>query len=798
MADNDDFDEWLDDVETDDDGELDQLNIDALLSAVDDNSKPDDSKDSTTSELDQTNIDALLGINSNSPEEETDPAAQDDMEELDQDNIDALLNDTTDDIPEPEESTSDEDELDQDNIDALLSGSSDDTSDELDQDNIDALLNDTTDDIAKPEESIADDDELDQDNIDALLSGENEEPAETTGSETEPEEIKEEPDQDELDTLLAENTDTTPETETEDSGQNDPDEEAAAESSDTGPKEADQDDIDALFNDIDAATSPETDQDKVTEDQSLDELFAEDDDKTTLSAETAEENSDTAFDSEFDEMDQLFSELEDDTSDTDDPFQTEEIDFAEMLDSSDSDGEDEFLSLGDDDEEDEFVMDGASENDGNETDIDALLAEDDSEENNTDDSPKTGFVIPPFISGMNKTTMSAIGGGLVLLLIVGFYFIFSGGDSKEIITSGETIVAENNTPSPTPAQENFIPTAEDNTYTLDQNARELAIDLQGSDEDGQPLIYKITSIPGHGRLSGTAPHFTYLANTDFPGEDSFEYTVNDGIDTSAIAHITITGPDLKSQALAQKIAEENRKQKIIAKEIKAKQAVVLAKNVHFYTDSTTPVTVDWRRIWQEANKSDYNPRIHVEIVKIETAGHLGKVSSSRTTFTPDPYSEGTDLIFYRFKKNGFRSATKTISIDISLGNPAPEINIAELKKGYPVGQRVALDTSPSRDDAPESLQFRWEQTSGVPVSMNIQNDGRKMTFIMPSSFYNKGNSDPVFKITATDKTGKTSSREIITKTISRRQAALWRGSNGGIAEDPALKGQYFPWPYDDE
>ncbi len=785
MADDNDFDEWLDDVETDDDGELDQLNIDALLSAVDDEKPtPEDKTASSASDLDQTNIDALLGINSDeTPEPET---AEDNTEsgELDQDNIDALLTSDSDKIAEDLSG-----DLGQDNIDALLEGTDDDPAedmDDLDQDNIDAMLASDSDKIA---EDLSGD--LGQDNIDALLGGTDDDPAEDM----------DDLEQDNIDALLASNSDKIAEDLSGDLGQDDLDDLLSgaappAEKPEAG-SETPEEDIDALFNDIDAATSEESA--AGPEESSVDELFAEDSsgDETTLSAEASDEVADTAFDSEFDEMDQLFSELDDDSPD-DEPFQAEEIDFAEMLDTSDA-GEDEFISLGDDD--DDFAteeQEAEPADDGNETDISAILTAGD-DTATAEDKKTLGGVIPPMLSGMSKTSISAIGGTLVLLLLFGFYFMFSGGDGPDDITVAEVETMTGHVmPASQEEEDNFIPIAHDDTYTMAADGREIPIELQATDEDDQSLAFDVTINPSYGRLSGTAPNFTYLANTNFPGEDSFEYTVSDGKDSSVTATITITGPDLKGQALAEQLAAENRKKKIIAKEIKAKKPAVLAKNVHFYTDSTSPVTINWRRIWQEANKSDYDPKVHVEIVKTETAGRLARATGSSSRFSPDPYSSRTDLIFYRFKKNGFRSQTKTISIDISLGNPAPEIHLAELKEGYPVGQNVSLDASPSRDDSPGNLRFTWQQIAGTPVSMLVSPDnGKKMSFVMPSSFYNQKDNGPTFRLIATDKTGQTSTKEIHTRTITRRQAALWRGSNGGVMEDPALKGQYFPWPYDD-
>ena len=805
MAKDDDFDEWLDD---DEDGELDQFNIDALLNNVDDNS--DTKGASSSSELDQSNIDALLDIpGDDNPPQAAAASENTDMAELDQENIDALLGGADDKIDELDQDNIDAllggsddsiDELDQDNIDALLGGS-DDNIDELDQDNIDALLGGSDDNIDELDQDNIDAllggsddniDELDQDNIDALLGGTDT----PSPAKAEPDDDLGELDQNNIDDLLAGND--TPEEPDTKVGQDDLDElfteELSLPEADTGDAEAEQDDIDALFNDINAAASDSEGDGSIggdANDQSLDELFTEDDtnDKTTLGAESIDDAGETAFGSDFDEMDQLFAELEEENSDEEDPFQSEEIDFAEMLDGSNSVEDDNFLELGDDD--DEFAMPPAADEDA--TDIDALLTADD--EGAEDDPSKKGIAIPAFITGMSKATLSAIGGGVTLLLIAGLYFIFSGNDSEDIIVANPEVTAEQENTVP-PTQENFIPLGKDSTYAMDNTGSGMAIELQGIDEDGQPLIYQITREPIHGRISGTAPNLTYLANNNFPGEDSFEYTVNDGVDTSASALIKITGPDLKAQALNQKLVKD--KDQSDKKVFKPKKPVVLAKNVHFSTESTVPITIDWQRIWKKSNKSAYNPKIHVEIVKAEAGGTLNHISSNKTVFTPDPFSGRTDLIYYRFKKDGFRSPMKTISIHIALGNPAPEIHFTELKKGHIVGQNVHLDVSPSRDDSPGSLKFAWKQISGVPVSMKIsQDNGSKIDFVMPSSFYNEKNPGPTFEVTATDKTGQTTSREVMLRTISRRQAALWRGSNGDIAEEPVMQGQFFPWPYED-
>lgn len=67
-----------------------------------------------------------------------------------------------------------------------------------------------------------------------------------------------------------------------------------------------------------------------------------------------------------------------------------------------------------------------------------------------------------------------------------------------------------------------------------------AIVLTGSDPEGQPLSYRVTTQPQHGTLSRTAPNLTYTSNAGFTGTDSFAFVVNDGEVDSQEAIVTIT------------------------------------------------------------------------------------------------------------------------------------------------------------------------------------------------------------------------------------------------------------------
>ncbi len=63
--------------------------------------------------------------------------------------------------------------------------------------------------------------------------------------------------------------------------------------------------------------------------------------------------------------------------------------------------------------------------------------------------------------------------------------------------------------------------------------------LAGSDPDGNPLTYSITTPPAHGTLSGTPPDVTYTPAPNFNGTDSFQFQVSDGQFSSAAATVAL-------------------------------------------------------------------------------------------------------------------------------------------------------------------------------------------------------------------------------------------------------------------
>ena len=660
-----------------------------------------------------------------------------------------------------------------DDLDDDKSGGGEEASDELDQSDIDALLGGgSTPPAAKAEAPAADDDggELDQSDIDALLGGS---PATAQGADDGDD--FSELDQSDIDTLLGGTdlgTDTVP---TADGGadtdQSDIDDLFAAvndeaSAADAAPaeiagSEPSQDDVDQLFSDVGATESEE------------ETLGAETVSFTEMLNEGAE---DTAT------GDDTFG-LPDDTG-----FDDDEFDFGDLPDIPDE------TTTG--------MAHGAASDDifgdaGTTNELDDLLADADVA---TQEIPSpTGAKGLPFALpvDMNKKVMAMTAMCLVLLFAGGGYFFFFKGKKHEpavplLLQEQQLSSVPVGKPGAEEAQGNVPPLVVDAEVKMAQANQALSIELSGTDENNDPLQFEIVNPPKFGRLSGDVPSLTYLPNKDFPGQDSFSYRALDGKAVSPPATVAILGPQpMPLPAAKPKAAEPTR-------------LVVAARDVRLKTLSTTPLEIDWQKIWAKANKTPFNAKVAVEIVDRDVRGKLTRINRSKHRYEPDKYFGGSELISYRFRYANVTSKVGQLLIKVELGDPPPEIRLQPLAKAYPVGESVVIDAGLTRDDSRESLIYSWEQVAGVPVQMEVLNDDASaISFVVPSSFYRQEIAQTVIRLTAIDQSGQRSSKEIVIPTVSRRQTALWRGADsGGLVVEPncpggECPGALLPWPYPD-
>jgi subtilisin family serine protease len=115
---------------------------------------------------------------------------------------------------------------------------------------------------------------------------------------------------------------------------------------------------------------------------------------------------------------------------------------------------------------------------------------------------------------------------------------FSGEDSFQFFANDGIVSSEHAVVSLSVAANN-VPVADDQSArTLEDSSK--AITLSGSDPDGDSITYVLVDLPGHGSLSGSVPNLIYTPDDDYHGSDNFTFRVNDGIDDSEIATVSIT------------------------------------------------------------------------------------------------------------------------------------------------------------------------------------------------------------------------------------------------------------------
>ena len=103
---------------------------------------------------------------------------------------------------------------------------------------------------------------------------------------------------------------------------------------------------------------------------------------------------------------------------------------------------------------------------------------------------------------------------------------------------------------------NNLPVANNQAITVNMNTQQ-AITLTGTDADGDTLSFHAVTQPEFGSLgtiTTTGPNsanVTYTPNSDYVGEDSFEFSVNDGIiDSGNVGVVSISILEPRSTTLA--------------------------------------------------------------------------------------------------------------------------------------------------------------------------------------------------------------------------------------------------------
>ncbi|MBK9139810.1 MAG: tandem-95 repeat protein [Verrucomicrobia bacterium] len=183
--------------------------------------------------------------------------------------------------------------------------------------------------------------------------------------------------------------------------------------------------------------------------------------------------------------------------------------------------------------------------------------------------------------------------------------------------------------------QNTAPTALEQKLTARANTPTGLI-LQGRDEEGDPLTFRIVTPPEVGRLSGTPPELTYTPPLDYTGPDRFTFAANDGDLDSAPATVTIEvgWPNKPPRALDQ--------------------------HLELRPDVRTPLTLE---VWDE----DRDP-LRCVILKGPVRGRLFG-SGTNFVFVPRPGATGYDSFTYKAWDGRAYSAVARVTLDIRPPSP---------------------------------------------------------------------------------------------------------------------------------
>ena len=251
---------------------------------------------------------------------------------------------------------------------------------------------------------------------------------------------------------------------------------------------------------------------------------------------------------------------------------------------------------------------------------------------------------------------------------------FNGTDSFEYTISDGTSTSSVVTATIIVTPVNDVPVVQALNITTPQNTA-IGENFQGSDDDGDALIYSVQTQPSNGVvrvLDASAGTFVYDPARNFTGTDSFTYIASDRSSSSAPATVTITVVDGED--------------------------VPVASNIFIRTDEDTSVT---DRL--EADDAD-GDAITFVITTSPTNGTvaLNDVSSGQFVYTPNADYNGPDAFTFTATDGKGTSAPGRVDIDVIPVNDAP----IALRDNFNMAQGASLsETLQGSDVDGDALSF---------------------------------------------------------------------------------------------
>jgi hypothetical protein len=221
-------------------------------------------------------------------------------------------------------------------------------------------------------------------------------------------------------------------------------------------------------------------------------------------------------------------------------------------------------------------------------------------------------------------------------------------------------------------EHNDAPIATGQTITVDEDSP-VAIELEGTDAEGNALTFTLLSTPQQGTLTGEAPSLSYTPGANFAGADSFTFKVNDGITDSAAASVTIN--------------------------VTAIQDIPIAEAQSLTTVEDTAIDIALNGTDADGDSLSY------ALVTQPAHGSLSGTAPN-LTFTPNADFSGEDQLTFTVNDGSDHSEPATVRITVTENNQAPVL-VRQGNNGLVtvIGQSATLNFGVTDADSTDSHIF---------------------------------------------------------------------------------------------
>jgi uncharacterized delta-60 repeat protein len=304
----------------------------------------------------------------------------------------------------------------------------------------------------------------------------------------------------------------------------------------------------------------------------------------------------------------------------------------------------------------------------------------------------TGALIYSVVTQPSHGTLSTVNGSSIIYTPDNNYtgadsFIFKANDGFVDSNIAAVSFIVNNLPV---ANAQSVSTAEESAKS---------IVLSGSDQEGGPVTFKISTQPAHGTLSAlSGSNIVYTPALNYYGSDSFGFKSNDGYSDSAEAVVSITVTPVNDLPVSVAVADSTA-------EDSAKVIALSASDIDGDALSYSVIT----------------PPQH---------GSLGSVSGNSVTYTPALNYNGSDSFTYRTHDGTGSSNTATVSLTVTPVNDAP---VASNQNNVPVTEDTDKEITLVATDVDSDPMTYLIVTPPTMGSLSVVS-GNKVTY-SPSEGY---------------------------------------------------------------